>query len=260
MIKTEGMVKILLVVGMIVVMLLMFSCSKSVSQESAWRNTPLNKPIEIRLNNSTRITFDLDQADVTFYTGKEKNIQITYEPKAFETVPDYSSLAPDVKTVKKELHISMQSPDHHPHINIYIPPTVEQITILHEKGTLLFNDDITAQLTVKGNKSDIKVNYIQSLLNINVSEGNVSIMKGILPQGSNITVEVGNINVCADLEDGEYLFSTEYGNIDFRSNTKGVNLSAIGYTRLNDFPGYQAGATSVTLDSKVGFISASGEY
>lgn len=259
MIKTKGMIKTLLGVGMIVIMYLFASCSQSVTT-AAWHSAPINKPIEIRLDNSTRITLDLNQADVTFYTGKGKNIEITYDSKDFETVPDYRSLEPEIKTVKKECHIKLQTLDLVPHVNIYIPSNVEQITLLHKKGTLLFNDDVTAQLTVEGNQSDIKVNFIQSLLNINISEGNVSVMKGNLPKGSNIAVQVGNINVCANLEDGDYRFSTDYGNIDFRSNTGGINLSAIGYTRMNDFPAYQSGKTSVTLDSKVGFISAAAGF
>lgn len=258
--KAKGMIKILLTgVGMVIIIGLLASFKPSVLSATKY-DTPCNKSIEVVLSHITRITLDLGNADVSFYTGKGKNIEIIYNPMAFDPVPDYSGLQPEIKTVKKEYHIKLQNLDYRPQVTVYIPSTVEGITLIHKEGTLRFYDDVTAQLTVKGDQSDIKVNYIQSLLNINISEGNVSVMKGKLPEGSSIKVKVGNISVDTGLEDGDYLFSTEYGNIDFKSSTKGIAVSAIGYTRLNDFPAYQAGKTFVTLDSKVGCISASAGF
>lgn len=260
MIKTKGMEKNLITVGIIAILFLFTSCTKSVLSGVNLQSGQTNKPIEIRLNSLTRVCFDLDQADVVFYSGNEENILITYEPEAFDTAPDYSLLEPQIKTIQKELNIKLKPTDRLPRVNIYIPSSVEQLTIRHEKGSLHFNDDITTRLAVNGNQSDIKINYIESLLNINVSEGNITVLNGNLPEGSNITVKIGNISVHALLEKGDHLFSTGYGNIDFRSNASDIALSALGYIRLNEFPVNRTGSTFVTLDSKVGFISACADF
>jgi len=219
-----------------------------------------NKPIEIELNNADRITMDLQRANVIFYKNKDNRILITYEPGLYESVPDYETMKPQVKYSKNELRIKMRSSDHIPTINIYIPSSLKHVTVLHEEGSLLFNDDCTYGLTVEGKKSEVKINYIRSLLNINVAEGNVTVLKGFLPKGSGIKVKIGNIRLCALLDDGDYTFSTDYGNIDFKSGTEGIVLAPLGYTLKNEFPTYTAGNVFVTLDSKVGSISALAEF
>jgi hypothetical protein len=198
MLKTRGMVIFFIAAGTVLFILTYFFTYASVNGAAT---VSQNKPIEIELNNADRLTMDLQRANVIFYKNKDNRILITYEPGLYESVPDYETMKPQVKYSKNELQIKMRSSDHIPTINIYIPSSLKHVTVLHEEGSLLFNDDCTYGLTVEGKKSEVKINYIRSLLNINVAEGNVTVLKGFLPKGSGIKVKIGNIRLCALLDD-----------------------------------------------------------
>ena len=256
MVRLLGMEKILAIALIPVMMVFCVSCSTAVSSISYFSVNDKNIPVEIPVYDYKNINFDFNYSNVTFYNTTKDNIIISYKTDDFSEAPDYKAKGPSVRPEKSKLSISFENLKNLSEINIYIPRSIKCISVKHNKGDLHFNDDITCNLIVQGNESEIKINYIDALLDISVSKGNITVLNGHLPSESRIVTETGNISICTRFGAGEYYFTTKFGNIDLQSKSTGISLNTLGYTRLNEFSHHLSNTVFVTLASDVGFITA----
>ena len=140
-------------------------------------------------------------------------------------------------------------------LKIYIPRKVKSIKIQLDLGKVKIHDDINCSVIADLNMANIEIKKLEGLINVRGDMSNIKVSSGILYNGSIINVNMGNIDLKFDYQEGgEYEFITKTGNIDlYMPETSQISLDSAGYIQKNevkcgDFP------TKIKVKTQMGRI------
>ncbi|MCR4434631.1 MAG: hypothetical protein QHH06_00085 [Clostridiales bacterium] len=140
-------------------------------------------------------------------------------------------------------------------LKVYIPKQVQSIKLKLDTGCIKFYDDIKCRLDADIDMASIDINRFDGLMNIKGDMCSLRMGSGVLKGGSNVTVNVGSIELKAQFEEnGKYNFETGMGNINLSiPSGQNVNLECMGAVETNEFtPG--PFSTRISVKSGMGKI------
>ena len=145
--------------------------------------------------------------------------------------------------------------DHSVDVTVYLPKRVENIKCQLDIGKIKIDDDLKCNLFLELNMANIEINKFQGKLYLKGDMSNLKISEGLLSNGSEVKINMGNINIKAGYETyGTYSFETKLGNIDLNipSNSM-ISFESSGYIQVNEFE-LQEYPTKIKLKSEMGRI------
>lgn len=139
-------------------------------------------------------------------------------------------------------------------LKVFIPKKISSFNIKLDIGKIKVFDDIKCNLDVLVKMANVDINRFEGVVNFNADIGDLRIAGGKIYQGSNIKINMGNIQIKAEYEDeGNYCFETKMGNIDLSlPGNSLVTFENVGTTEVNDFP-------SGSYKTKVKLLSGMGK-
>jgi hypothetical protein len=121
-------------------------------------------------------------------------------------------------------------------LSITVPKDIKSISCQLDVGKIKIHDDIKCELKLKINMANIDINRFDGIISLEADMSDLRISGGRLKDGSNVKINMGNIQVKAELEEGCYDFDTNMGNIDLSFPAKSdINLETIGTVEQNEF-------------------------
>jgi len=122
-------------------------------------------------------------------------------------------------------------------LKIYISKKVRNIKISLELGKIIIHDDLRCNIFADLNMANMEIKNMEGLIEFRGDMSNIKILGGTLYDGSNIKINMGNIDVKFEYQEGgNYEFITKTGNIDLHlSENSKINLDIEGYVQKNEF-------------------------
>jgi hypothetical protein len=210
---------------------------------------PVDIPPDIEINSdvSNIEIFNWDENSVKFEILKrikrvhstEKDINAEYEKFKIITEQNESKIY-----FKNEYEGNKKNPlDQSLDLKIYIPHNIKSISICLELGKITIHDDLNCNVITDLKMANMVIKRLEGLINFKGDMSNIKISGGTLYDGSNININMGNIDLKFKYQEGgNYEFTTKTGNIDiYLPETSKINLDITGYVYKNqlkngDFP------------------------
>jgi len=157
---------------------------------------------------------------------------------------------------KSEYKGAIKNPaDRRMDLKVFVPRGgVDSVDIKLETGRIKFHDDIKSRLNAQVKMASTEINRFEGVINFNADMGDLRIAGGKIYNGSDISINTGNIQIKAEFENGGiYCFQTKMGNIDLSlPDGSPVSFENVGATEVNDF-------TSGDYKTKVKLLSGLGK-
>jgi DUF4097 and DUF4098 domain-containing protein YvlB len=127
--------------------------------------------------------------------------------------------------------------DNYVDLRISLPKKVESIKCKMDIGKVKIYDDLKCELFADFNMVNIKINKFEGKLKLNGEMSNIQINEGTIKNGTEVKVNMGNINIKANYEIGDsYYLETKAGNIDLAlPSDLAVSFENNGYVQVNEF-------------------------
>lgn len=141
-------------------------------------------------------------------------------------------------------------------LKVMMPKRVNSIRLVLDVGTVKMYDDIQCDLDMKVNAANTEINRFEGKINLKGDMGNLTINNGRIKDGSDVTVNMGNISIKSAYEEGtNSAFKTGVGNIDLLvpSSSK-ISFEPIGTMEVNQLIPVRS-ATKVKMKSDMGKLS-----
>lgn len=139
----------------------------------------------------SKISIDSDTANVNLYKSNDENVRVV----VYGTKKDTVQLIEGTKTLdiskitgNKTCILNCKN-----QIDLYIPETVEQISVKSDVGNIDSEVDLKS-ISINSNVGNININKV-NVLNITTNTGNVNIKEINATNNSSIKTEVGNVKI-----------------------------------------------------------------
>lgn len=191
-----------------------------------------------------------DSANIEIYCwGEEKTkFEITKRIRGVQNkdvledmLDDYEILIAqegDYVSFKSKYHGKIKNPaDFGIDLRLYIPKKIKSLECVLDVGKIVIYDDIKCDISALINMANASINRFEGRLNLKAEMCDLRILGGAIKKGSDVDINLGNIQVKAELENSnDYSFRTNVGNIDLSiPRETNVSFNAVGNVEASDF-------------------------
>lgn len=140
-------------------------------------------------------------------------------------------------------------------LRIYLPKEIASINCNVDAGKVKFIDDLKCILKVCVKTANVEINRFEGLLNFTAVTGDLRIGGGWLADGSDVSIDMGNITIRSQLEEeGKYSFDTNFGNVELVfPRDSGLIIDGTGIIDVNEFESTE-GSPKLLVRSGIGKI------
>jgi hypothetical protein len=102
-------------------------------------------------------------------------------------------------------------------------------------GTVKMLDDLETDLNLETNMVNVDIKRLKGKLNLKGDMGNLRLENGKLKSDSSVSLNLGNIEIKSEYEEGRYEYKTGTGNIDLEiSKEASISFENLGTVEAND--------------------------
>ena len=222
---------------------------------------PVEQPpvIEIVGDTSNIEIYNWDEKNVKFEMlkklkrvyNKEEQLDAEYKKYKISAEQEKNEILFKYKYEDDKSNALDQSLD----LKVYIPKKVKFIKIKLDLGRGIIHDDINCDITTELNMANMEIKRFKGVLDFKGDMSNIKISNGILYSGSKVSVNMGNIHLKFESQEGgEYEFKTKIGNIDLAMpESSKINLDSTGYVQTNELKNGEY-PTKIIVETEMGRI------
>jgi hypothetical protein len=197
---------------------------------------PLELEVEVDSSNIEAYSWDKKQFKIEVKNrirGVGKRTELVEKLKNFDIniFQNENRINCEIKYKKKIKNAADISSD----LILFIPKKVKTVQIKMDIGTVKMLDDLETDLNLETNMVNVDIKRLKGKLNLKGDMGNLRLENGKLKSDSSVSLNLGNIEIKSEYEEGRYEYKTGTGNIDLEiSKEASISFENLGTVEAND--------------------------